>query len=79
MTIPLDTLRIRQPVRLVKIDAEGHDEYALRGMKDLLERDRPVLIVETSSDSVINFFASSYKGRRLEGSPNMLFEATAGQ
>lgn len=80
LTVPLDALRLPQPVRLVKVDAEGHDEHVLRGMEALLQRDHPVLIVETSSDPVISFLASfGYQGRRLEGSPNMLFEPAAGQ
>ncbi len=76
MTVTLDSLQIPKPARLVKIDAEGHDEHVLRGMKGLLRRDHPILIVETSSDSVMVFLESfGYEGRRLGGSPNMLFEA----
>lgn len=37
------------PVTLIKIDAEGFDEAVLRGARLTLERDRPVLIVETWS------------------------------
>lgn len=80
LTVSLDALQFPQPVRLVKVDAEGHDEHVLRGMKILLQRDRPVLIVETSSAPMISFLVSlGYQGRRLEGSPNMLFEPAAGQ
>jgi FkbM family methyltransferase len=35
------------PVTLIKIDAEGFDEAVLRGAQGTLERDRPVVIVET--------------------------------
>jgi len=34
------------PVALIKMDVEGHEEKALQGMKEILNRDRPVLIVE---------------------------------
>jgi FkbM family methyltransferase len=34
-------------VTLIKIDAEGFDEAVLRGARGVLERERPVLIVET--------------------------------
>jgi len=37
----------KAPVTLMKIDAEGFDEAVLRGAKRMLERERPVLIVET--------------------------------
>jgi FkbM family methyltransferase len=36
-----------RPVTLIKIDAEGFDEAVLRGARGMLERERPVVIVET--------------------------------
>ncbi len=33
-------------VDLIKLDVEGYEEYALRGMSELVRRDRPVLLVE---------------------------------
>jgi FkbM family methyltransferase len=35
------------PVTMIKIDAEGFDEAVLRGARGALERERPVVIVET--------------------------------
>jgi FkbM family methyltransferase len=46
LSIPLDTIPIPARVRLVKIDAEGHDVQVLMGMDALLQRDRPTVIVE---------------------------------
>jgi hypothetical protein len=46
---PLDSLPPLQKLDrldLVKLDVEGSDLHALRGMKDLLKRYRPALIVE---------------------------------
>jgi FkbM family methyltransferase len=41
------TLEPRSGVTLMKIDAEGFDEAVLRGARGTLERERPVVIVET--------------------------------
>jgi len=45
-------LPVLQPLpglaRLVKIDAEGHDLQVLLGMESILQKHRPVLIVEAS-------------------------------
>jgi FkbM family methyltransferase len=46
LCLPLDAIPLPQPVRLVKIDAEGHDLQVLMGMKGLLQRDKPILVVE---------------------------------
>lgn len=46
LCLPLDAIPLPRPVRLVKIDAEGHDLQVLIGMKGLLQRDRPILVVE---------------------------------
>ena len=50
LTLPLDSIPLPQRVRLVKIDAEGHEWAVLKGMSNLLQCDRPVLIVEVSSE-----------------------------
>lgn len=42
LCVPLDQLVLPQPVRLVKMDVEGHEERVLRGMWSLLKRDRPI-------------------------------------
>jgi FkbM family methyltransferase len=46
LAIRLDALELPVPIRLVKIDAEGHELRVLAGMRGLLERDRPVVILE---------------------------------
>ena len=46
LSIPLDTLPVPGLLRLVKIDAEGHDLQVLAGMAALLQRHRPTVIVE---------------------------------
>jgi FkbM family methyltransferase len=44
-------------VTIIKIDAEGFDEAVLRGARGALERDRPVIIVETwaGAESIRHF------------------------
>ncbi len=46
LSISLDTLPVPQPVSFVKIDIEGHEKYAYRGMKELLMRDKPLIWAE---------------------------------
>jgi FkbM family methyltransferase len=73
ITLPIDALELPATVRLVKIDVEGHELPVLRGMRALLERDRPVLIVETSSQEVIDLLARlRYATKRLPDSSNLL-------
>jgi FkbM family methyltransferase len=46
LCVPLDSLSFPQRIRLIKIDAEGHDLQVLEGAVKLIERDRPIIIVE---------------------------------
>lgn len=52
--MPIDELvregQIQRRVRLVKIDVEGHECAVLDGMKSLLERDRPMVLMEVNPD-----------------------------
>ena len=73
--VPIDALPMYNPVRMIKIDAEGHELQVLHGMNGLLVRDKPLLIVETSSQSVFDYLKEiGYKKNRLKDSPNYLFE-----
>lgn len=73
--LPIDSLELRQRIRLVKIDAEGHEEQVLRGMLRLVERDRPTLIVEGADPAVAALLdGAGYMSTRLPGSPNTIFE-----
>jgi FkbM family methyltransferase len=73
MTVALDSLAIRHRVRLIKIDAEGHEPAVLRGLSKLLARDHPTLIVETGSPDTDKALGEmGYRTERLPGSPNLL-------
>ena len=75
LTIPLDVLAPPKRVSLVKIDVEGHELQALHGMRTLLARDRPRLVVEGRANDVASFLMElGYQFHELEGSPNRVFE-----
>jgi FkbM family methyltransferase len=80
LTIRLDALALPHPIRLMKIDAEGHDPAVLRGAEALLARDHPTLIVETGSSEVVEHLRGlGYTSEKLPDSPNTLFRWSAGQ
>jgi FkbM family methyltransferase len=43
---PLDSLGIDRPVRILKIDVEGAEPQVLQGARELLVRDKPILVLE---------------------------------
>lgn len=74
LALPIDSLGIAAKVRLIKIDVEGHELAALKGMINLIRASKPILIVETGSDEVISYLtAVGYAPKRLPESPNILF------
>ena len=74
LTVKLDSLALPHPIRLMKIDAEGHDPAVLRGAEALLARDHPILIVETASSEVTEYLRQiGYASEKLPGSPNTIF------
>jgi len=73
--IPIDALPMCNPVRMIKIDAEGHEYQILLGMKKLLEQDKPYLIIETNSDNVFDYLKElGYVKKRIKDSPNYFFD-----
>jgi FkbM family methyltransferase len=74
LCLPFDALPLPARLRLVKIDAEGHELAVLRGMARTLERDRPALIVEVSSAASADYLRErGYAMEKLPGSPNCVF------
>jgi FkbM family methyltransferase len=71
----IDALELPKRVAMVKIDAEGHELSVLLGMRQTLERDHPVLVVEESDESPFGFLLSlGYGARRIrESSPNRMY------
>lgn len=74
MTMPLDNLVMARKVRLIKIDTEGHEMGVLEGARKTIQRDLPLLIVETETDDPLRFLEPfGYGSSRLPGSPNVVF------
>jgi FkbM family methyltransferase len=74
LTLALDSLPLPHRVSLVKIDVEGHELPALRGMEQLLRRDRPRLIVENATGPICTFLHDlDYESVQLPQSPNRVF------
>ncbi|HKD53573.1 MAG TPA: FkbM family methyltransferase [Steroidobacteraceae bacterium] len=74
LCLPLDAIPIPCRVRLVKIDAEGHDLQVLMGMKSLLHRDRPILVVEgwPGGAAAAWLKEQGYSVRAVGDSPNIV-------
>lgn len=69
-----DQLGLGNRVSLAKIDVEGHELAALRGMEAILRRDHPLLIVEGIADDVAGWLATlGYTFEHMAGSPNRIF------
>lgn len=74
LRLSVDSLALPNSVRLVKIDAEGHELSVLLGMKRLLERDRPTVISEDGDPQTVRFLeALGYASEKLATSCNRLF------
>jgi FkbM family methyltransferase len=78
LAMSIDSFSFPKRIRLVKIDAEGHELQVLRGMTRLLELHHPVLIVEDTSSEVQRFLESfGYAFQKLSGSSNLIFQFAA--
>lgn len=69
LPLPLERLR------LVKIDAEGHDALVIEGMWHVISKHKPTLIVEHPPSYIIERLGRlGYKASREGTSPNIVFE-----
>lgn len=75
LTLSIDSLNIGRRVTLIKIDAEGHEAFVLAGMKKLIKKHHPTLIIENPSQDINTNLASfGYVSEVLPGSPNVVFK-----
>lgn len=72
--LKLDSFSIPHAVRLIKIDAEGHDLEVLEGAEQTIQRDRPVVIVEgwESGAAAAWLRERGYSIHKRAGSPNLV-------
>jgi FkbM family methyltransferase len=76
LAVSIDSLHLPGRVALAKVDAEGHDAFVLHGMAALLERDGPILIIESGHETLREWLAQfGYEGERLPGSSNVMYRA----
>jgi FkbM family methyltransferase len=74
LCVPVNAMALPHPVRLVKVDAEGHDLAVLKGMIRILREDQPSLIVEDKSDDMVAFLEPlGYRFHEFPGSSNRVF------
>ena len=74
LTIPVDHLGLKHRISLIKIDAEGHEPSIVAGLNNILERDMPILIIETVTDDVYEqLMRLGYEDNSYQNSPNKLF------
>lgn len=55
----LDNLEIQGPVRFIKIDVQGFEKMVLDGGEKLIQRDRPVMVIEVENPCLSPFGYSS--------------------
>ncbi len=73
-SLRLDALQLPAEVSLIKIDVEGHEMLALSGMLELIERDRPRLIIEDAVREIREQLEEmGYEHEHFPGSPNRVF------
>ena len=75
LCIAIDDLSFPERIALVKVDVDGHEAEILNGMRRLILRDHPILIMEANELIYRGFLAQhGYKmNARLPKSPNLVF------
>ena len=77
----LDELPLPERIALIKIDVEEHEVSVIRGMRKLMERDHPILIIE-AHEGIYREFLAAHGYRmlpRAPGSSNLVFLPRAGR
>lgn len=74
MCCSIDSMRLPGPVRMIKIDAEGHDGVVLRGAKELIASNRPTIVIESVSAEVQALLGGlGYVSETSPGSSNVIY------
>ena len=73
----LDDLKIKKKISFIKIDVEGHEIEVLRGAKNSVKRDKPVILIQDNDKKVINYLKiwgyEQAKIKMKHGRKNYLF------
>ena len=84
--LPLDCLNINEKVDFVKIDVEGAELAVMDGMKQLIERCRPLIFVEVNNENLSGFatmvevisYQVVYRNKRYAENENFLIAPASG-
>ena len=77
ITVSVDQLDLPNAIRLVKIDVEGHEVSVIDGMRKIIQRDHPMLIVEGDSEEIENLLQKlGYDYEKYDESPNRVYKFT---
>jgi FkbM family methyltransferase len=69
----IDALTLPQRVSFVKIDVEWGEEAVIRGMQALIQRDRPILMIEAGRQTTELLQGIGYRPMKKPDSPNLIF------
>ena len=76
LSVPVDSLGLDTKIKLVKIDAEGHEFNVIMGMMNMIKRDKPILIIEGESPEIEKLLSGmGYTFEHLPQSPNRIYSA----
>lgn len=74
IALNIDALGINVPISFVKIDTEGHEVSVLEGMKNLIDKYHPTLMIEINTDDIIlKVEEMGYSSHRIAQSHNVVF------
>lgn len=48
-------------VAMIKMDVEGHEEYALRGLEKCIRRNKPIIVVEQNANAIANNTSQTFE------------------
>ena len=73
----LDNLKIKKKISFIKIDVEGHEMQVLRGAKNIIKKNKPIILVQDNNKKVIKYLKSweyeQVKVKMKYGRKNHLF------
>jgi len=74
MACAIDSLALNGPVRVIKIDAEGHDAVVVRGARQLIAAQKPTIVIESISEEVKAMLGElGYVSETVPGSSNVIY------